>query len=150
MTFLESIKSGVAKAEEANQNLKSVANVFVELNRELSSYTNGKLKITRTMSIGSRIATIGAKHLAESVATDNTRSDVIALTGIVDKKNRTDIAKWRQHINGFPCTLTFEGEEYICESTGDLKEALRELLSSVSFGRALSTALQQYNSEQKD
>ncbi|MBO1542138.1 hypothetical protein [Pseudomonas sp. OA65] len=145
MKFLDSIKSGIAKAEAADHNLTSVTAVFSELNTVLSDYTDGKLKITRKMSINSRIAAIGTK-LLESPASDNTRSDVIALSSKVKSKTHAEVAKWRQHINGFPCTLNFEGREYMCESTDDLKEALSELLSSVSFGKALSSALQEESS----
>jgi len=146
MKFLDSIKSGIAKAEAADQNLKSVTAVFSELNRVLSDYTDGKLKITRKMSINSRIASISAKIL-ESQASDSTKSDVIALNSKIETKTYAEVAKWRQHVNGFPCTINFEGREYMCESTDDLKAALSELLSSVSFGKALSNALQETSSD---
>jgi len=142
MKFLDSIMTGIAKAEAADQNIKSVTAVFSELNAVLSDYTGGKLKITRKMSMNSRIAAIGAK-ISDSSASEYTRSDVITLSSKVDNKNYAEVAKWRQHVNGFPCTLNFEGREYMCDSTDDLKAALSELLSSVSFGKTLSGAMQE-------
>ncbi|POF43401.1 hypothetical protein B0D71_00880 [Pseudomonas laurylsulfativorans] len=140
MKFLDSIKSGIAKAEAADQNLNAVTAIFSELNAELSDYTDGKLKITRTMSLNSKVAAISAMGL-ESPASENTKSDIISLSSKTENKIYAEVARWRQHVSGFPCMLSFEGREYICENIEDLKAALGELLSSVIFGKALSKAL---------
>ncbi|WP_285430020.1 hypothetical protein [Pseudomonas sp. fls2-241-R2A-110] len=145
MNFLDSIKSGIAKAEVAEQNVTAVATVFRELNMELSNYSDGKIKLARTTSLTSKLSAYVGAVSKESPEKDFFKMDLLALVSIDFKIIYDEVAKWRQHVNGYPCTLTFEGQEYICDSVEDLMAALRELLSSVSFGKALSNAMKKAN-----
>ena len=57
------------------------------------------------------------------------------------KTHEASIARWRQHVKGYPCVLSFEGEEYNCFSKKDLEKAFEDLFKSVAFGQALMKAL---------
>lgn len=52
-----------------------------------------------------------------------------------------EVATLQQSIKGFPCVLNVEEKEYSCKNEHDLRNALRALLSSSSFGWALMNAL---------
>jgi len=148
--FLDSIKEGVAKAEAADRHIKEVAILFRELNEELASFESGGVKLARKISVQSQIAEIGAAFSESGVEKEFLSADRLALTDTEGKKNFSEVAKWRQHINGFPCILSFEGQEYICSTLDDLKAALLELLSSVGFGKALHDALKNVKNRQKN
>jgi hypothetical protein len=139
--FLDSIKEGIAKAEASDRHVKDVANLFRELNEELALFEGGGVKLARKISVQSQLADISAAFAESRPVKEFLSPDRLVLTDLDAKKTFSEVAKWRQHINGFPCMLNFEGQEYICNNLDDLKAAIQELLSTVGFGKALSKAL---------
>ncbi len=141
MTFMDSIKEGLAKAEASDRHVKDVAILFRELNEELSNYSGGGVRVARKASVQSQINEISIAFAEGNPVKEFFSTDRLVLTDLEGKKEFSDVARWRQHINGFPCMLNFEGQDYICNNIDDLKAAIQELLSSVGFGKALSKAL---------
>jgi hypothetical protein len=149
MKFLESIQAGVAKAEASDLHIREVADLFIDLNRELSIYTDGKLKLSRKATRPTQLDGVAAfmSVLApQKTPTEFMPSDRLELTTKNGDRVFAEIARWRQHVNGFPCTISFEGQEYICNSIDDLSSALGLLLASVSFGKQLQGALMELKS----
>ena len=143
MKFLDSIKEGVAKAEASDRHVKDVAILFRELNEELASFEEGGVKLVRKTGVQSQLVHIGAAFDESNPLKEFFSSDRLALTDLEGKKIFAEVARWRQHINGFPCMLSFEGQDYVCNNLDDLKAAVRELLSTVGFGKAFSKALRE-------
>ncbi|WP_368607838.1 hypothetical protein [Pseudomonas fulva] len=141
MKFLDSIREGVAKAEASDRHVKEVAMLFKELNLELSSYEGAGLRIVRRISTIAKIAEVSSYISDGKVVNEYFAADRLVLADADGKRSFAEIAKWRQHINGFPCIISFEGQDFICDNIDDLKSAIQELLSTVSFGKSLSKAI---------
>jgi len=146
VNFLESIKEGVAKAEASDRHVKEVSMLFRELNQELSSYEGAGLRIARRISTVAKIAEVSSYLSDNKVVNEYFAADRLVLSDAEGKRSFADIAKWRQHVNGFPCILSFEGQDFICDNIDDLKSAIQMLLSTVGFGKSLSKAISEIRS----
>lgn len=141
MNFLDSIKLGVDKAKEADAAKVEVDNVFKEINEELRHFDKSKIiKISRSMSLGAKAVTISS--FLSATTSEYRLEDVITLhVGGGGGSELVEVAKWRQHLDGFPCTLSFEGEEFVCTTSEDLKSAFSMLFGTAGFGRSLMLAI---------
>ncbi|MGO4102273.1 hypothetical protein [Pseudomonas sp. TAF7] len=142
MDFLEAINQGIEKATAAEQANIEVNEAFQRVNTSLESYPAASISIERGTQTNI-FDTIN--RLQGSVTTSNSNSEyhphnalyLVAQHRERGSSSRKKIANWKQHVNGFPCTISYEGQKQTCYSGEDLAASFGELFSSVSFGKAL-------------
>ncbi|RMO87065.1 hypothetical protein ALQ32_01006 [Pseudomonas syringae pv. tagetis] len=135
MSFLDSLKAGMEKANAADKKLNQVSELLTQLSKEISDFSDMPIKISRATSV------IGhSKMISEALNSNFIREyftdDRLLLVNVL-KNHEMEIAKWRQHLSGYPCILGFEGGEYVCMNIEDLESAFHILLSSIEFAKAL-------------
>lgn len=135
MSFLESIKAGIGKANQADANINQVRSLFKSISNELTSLSNKDITFGTALSTAARIKQSTEAFDDPLKPKEFLDSDQLCL--INDSKTSTPAAKWRQHVNGFPCIVSFDGAEYICQNIDELTEVLNMLLSSTNFGTLL-------------
>ena len=132
MSFLDSINAGITRAREANASVEEVNAIFREISDDLKSIDNRvNIALRREEMNPSRWRPISAQ---DEFTSDDTVCLVIANESVVEKN---EIARWEQSVKGYPCTLTFEGESFVCYNLEDLRAAFEELLGTVFFGKTL-------------
>lgn len=146
MKFIESINSGLLKAEEARKAVEEVTGIFQEINLELKNFPSAELKLCKGVSAASNIRNVidSITTLANKVNPEYFDADriLIQIKRPQDEKHSTiDVATWRQSIRGYPCIIGFEGEEYTCFNANELSQTFKELFSSAGFGKKLDEAL---------
>ncbi len=134
MSFLKAIQDGINKATQADINIQQVNNLLIGITNEIQTITDKKIKLTKTISTLASIKQAAASF-DDHVTKDFFDSDQLSL--IVEKKS-VPVARWRQNKDGFPCILTFDGAEFICDNIDELTEAMKLLLSSANFGKTLT------------
>lgn len=135
MSFLESIKAGIGKANQAGANINQVKNLFTRISEELESLSNKNITFSTAISSTARIKKVADSFDDPLKPKEFLDSDQLCI--IKDSKSFTPVAKWRQNINGFPCMVAFDGAEFICQNIEELTEVLNMLLSSTNFGKTL-------------
>jgi len=142
MNFLDAVKQGMCKAREADAATCEVNTIFAAINLDLARFDESvTLKLARTVSTVASIKSVTS--FFTEVTSEYAPEDVIQITVTTQGASTTSvIAKWRQHTDGFPCVLSFEGEEFTCTTGDDLRAAFSELFSTASFGRALVASLE--------
>ncbi|AZS81766.1 hypothetical protein ELS24_27100 [Achromobacter spanius] len=140
MSFLKAIEQGIAKAEHSERDLRAVDELFMSVNIDLAAYSSGKVALQRVLSSLKVLSQFSELAIGrgDSPADENLKADRLALVRAGQTKSAKEVAGWRQHVSGLPCTITFEGQQYVCATLDDLRSALEELFSSVGFGKALA------------
>ncbi|MBV4519703.1 hypothetical protein KVG88_06480 [Pseudomonas sp. SWRI74] len=140
MDFLEAVNQGLAKATAADQATRDVNDAFQKVNSSLEMYPLATISIERG-TVSNLFDSLS--KFQESM--NNNTPEYLSYNTIFlvakhregDGRERKKIAAWKQHVNGFPCTISYEGEKQTCYSGEDLTASFGELFSSVSFGKAL-------------
>ncbi|MFQ6590137.1 MULTISPECIES: hypothetical protein [Pseudomonas] len=135
MNFLESIKTGIEKASQADINIKQVNELLSSISSELHSFTGKDIKLSKTVSTAGNIRKIATAFEDNSTTREFMDADQLSL---IKDKQSLPVAKWRQNTGGFPCIITFDGSEYICNEIGELAVAMKDLLSTTNFGKTLT------------
>jgi hypothetical protein len=142
MNFLDAIKEGLDKAEQAEQACKEVSDVFRQINEDLNTYNTGLSFRKGVSALGSATAALQKLNNAhkESEFLDADKL-LLVLEDDQEKKTTCEVGGWRQSVKGYPCIIQYEGEEVFCFSAGELSTALKGLFSSASFGKKLKKLL---------
>lgn len=143
MDFLEAINQGLEKATAAERSIIEVNEAFQRVNTSLESFPAATISIER----GTQTNIFETFNLLQGATTTSSHSNsefhpqnalyLVAKHRKGGSSARKKIANWKQHVNGFPCTISYEGEKQTCYSGEDLAASFGELFSSVSFGKAL-------------
>lgn len=140
MDFLEAVNQGLKKATAAEEANIEVNASFQDVNRSLESFPGATISIergTQTNIFDTINKFQGSINNAPSEYHDENTIYLLAKHREGEGSARRKIANWKQHVNGFPCTISYEGEKQACYSGEELKASFGELFSSVSFGKAL-------------
>lgn len=143
MSFLDALNGGLEKAAETSRKCNEVDSVFHVMNEELKSFATASVQVKRASTSLSVIsAWVESKENGKSSDAYFTE-DVLNLHVKLEGGSSfvAKVAGWRQSINGWPCTVSFEGQEVVCFKKIELENTLQELLGSTSFGRVLSEQL---------
>lgn len=135
MNFLESIKTGIEKASQADINIKQVNDLLSSISSELHSFTGKDIKLSKTVSAAGNIRKIATAFEDTGIPREFMDSDQLSL---IKDKQSLPVAKWRQNTGGFPCIITIDGSEYICDEIDELAVAMKILLSTTNFGKTLT------------
>jgi hypothetical protein len=139
MNFLESIKTGIEKASQADINIKQVIDLLSSISSELHSFTGKDIKLSKTISTAGNIRKIATAF--EDTGTPREFMDADQLS-LIKEKQSLPVAKWRQNTEGFPCIVTIDGSEFICDNVDDLSAAMKMLLSTANFGKTLTKLME--------
>ncbi|MDR6680147.1 hypothetical protein [Pseudomonas oryzihabitans] len=149
MNFLQLVVKGVEKSKQAKAIIEEVDDVFDKINEDLKRYPGHELRLQRKVSPFGSIALFGA--IVQKVESEYFDEDTLSL--FVSKGGRslqTTVANWKQHKQGYPCTIKFGGQELICRNTQQLVSALGELLQSVTFGDAVRNLVENLDAADVD
>lgn len=135
MSFLDSIKAGVEKANEAENNIKQVNSLLSNISNELQAFTGKPINLNKTISTAANIRKVAQAFEDPGTPREFMDSDQLSL--ILDKQAHP-VAKWRQSTGGLPCIITIDGSEFICDDMEELASAMKLLLSSTNFGKTLT------------
>lgn len=129
--FAASLRQGFDSADTAKKNREEINSVFSELNVQLAAVTEGKLaiKIKRLNEAG-LFGIPGPKYLA-----------IAAINPTVSGSQFRELAKWTQHDSGYPCTIKFGKNEYVCVDKSSLEETLAAMLEDPRIGEILQDLL---------
>lgn len=135
--YIDSLNKGLIAARDAERNREEVNGVFNELNEQLSSATDNKVAIRRMQFNGPVDL---AKAIDGSLSAFFTRSKywVLAAVFLPDGKvEATELAKWDQDNNGYPCRVSFGANTYFCDDKVALETAMGTLLADSAVGEVL-------------
>ncbi|WP_296263644.1 MULTISPECIES: hypothetical protein [unclassified Pseudomonas] len=135
MSFLEFIQAGMDKATEAKSNIKAVDLLLTDISKEIKVATNKEIRLQKTTSLIASLKRTTASFDTSSAPTEFFDSDQLCLA--LDN-TLVSVARWRQSKEGFPCILTLDGAEFICNNINELADAMKILLSSAKFGKTLT------------
>ncbi|WP_153011105.1 hypothetical protein [Pseudomonas oryzihabitans] len=136
MKFVDFVSQGVEKSNRALAVINEVESVFSDINNELKDYPGFELRIDRVVSTLSAIAKLG--QALQRVDSEYFEQDSLRLTLIAEGFSAVEVVgAWRQHKQGYPCTIRFSGQDYLCYNKGELIAGFQELFSSVDFGSAV-------------
>ncbi len=140
MNFLDLALQGVEKSNQAKAVIKEVSDVFEDVNRDLGAFPNYDLKLDRAQSIVNTVAR--AANFFQKNESEYFDDDILRLTVCLnDIKFSETVSFWRQHKEGYPCALRFDGQEFICQNKTQLISGIGELLSSIGFGNVLNSLI---------
>lgn len=140
MDFLEAINQGLEKATAAERANTEIDDAFQRVNTSLESFPAASISIERGIqtNIFDTFNQIhGSINNQPSEYHSHNAIFLVARHREGERSSQKKIANWKQHVNGFPCTISYEGEKQTCYSGEDLTASFGELFSSVSFGKAL-------------
>jgi hypothetical protein len=132
INFGEALQKGLKAAEDAKIARQEIESVFNKLHDDVFNASEGKIRINRVRqeerSVVADLIDISAIH-SEWV--------LIAHRDGLDGQRVEDIAMWSSNDHGYPCSITWNHTEYICEDQKALEGVLMELLEDASTGRKL-------------
>ena len=138
--YAQALKQGLEAAEQAKANEEEVNKVFNELNETLGKESGGKIKIipkeVKVMPAPtvSPLVELGLRPYEKYWA-------IVACNPSIANGSEFVLAKWKQHRDGYPCTIRFENEEHNCHDRESLERILKLMLSDSSVGRQLKRLL---------
>lgn len=150
--FKESLQAGLDAAARAANNKKEIRRVIKSVSQEISNISNQK-------------ATLGIYNFADEKP-ENTPLAYMALAaqalsnvkrashkglgvGDSDGSNGIEIARWSESENGYPCKITFAGQDIYCNNKDELEGAFLDLLREISTGEAIIRKMKNPDPEQK-
>ncbi|WP_124540273.1 hypothetical protein [Piscinibacter terrae] len=148
--FAKSFMNGVEAAKAVERARIEIQDIFSEMNKQLAVATSG-------------VADISIKNLEEVIEP----KDILGMTRLVasaflPKETRRykaivvghrtstefrgrEVARWRQHPNGYPCWLITDGQEVACEDKASLEHELDLLAGSARMGEAVLAVIEHKN-----
>lgn len=135
--FKTSLMAGIAAARAASTNDAEIKNILSAAAKQIKDVSRGRAKLDIrdfisppeppmrfNAGISTRNMAPGLKYTALVISDMNGGHPI-------------EIAKWTQHENGYPCTISFGGQRYLCSSKSELERAISELLKSPATGKAI-------------
>ncbi|MHA6126314.1 hypothetical protein ACX3YD_08950 [Pseudomonas fluorescens group sp. PF-1] len=139
--FKESFGKGLKAAGDVEAKLAEIESVFLEMNKQLSEASDGKIQITREARASALdLFTMGV--LGKSAEPSAPRTTYIVATNPLAKgKNKEDIGVWEIDKHGYPCQIKFGNDSFYCEDKRALEQTLSTILTDPDVGRALQRLL---------
>ncbi len=135
--FRAAFRSGQEAAERAELARKEIDQVFVELNQQLSEPTGGNVVISRH-ELEKRDSTFGIQIFGAPVE----KYWVLAAQNPKAKGNGRQLCNWEQSHGGYPCKISWDDTEHVCNDRESLQEALAFMLSDPTIGEQISRVMQ--------
>ncbi|MEE1882840.1 hypothetical protein V0R55_22010 [Pseudomonas soli] len=147
--FKDSFGRGLQAAEIAASLNAEINSVFQALNKDISEASGGKIKIHREIKVnlpnfvGTRRLTgaMVSGLLSDISKNDDGYNKILASNPLARDSKSHEIAKFKQHRNGYPCEVVFEDEKIVCDDKPALERALSYMLSDAEVGRKLQNLM---------
>lgn len=136
MTFLDSIKIAIGKANLENEEKNTIVNIFEQINADLQKYSENFKIVVKDKSQNANI-----KQKADNTNYDSLLCASINICHRFGIETYAEIATLHKDKAKSLYVIKFEDQEHICKDTHELREALISMLSSLSFGLAIMSAL---------
>jgi hypothetical protein len=143
--FKKAFEDGIENAKIAKIAKDEVKAIFEDLNKQLDDATSGKVKIKITRS--TRVIKESFPNTFSSIiqGLGATRSEnysaISAINPTIESCPAKELAIWEQDKKGYPCTVSFNNEDIICDDKKSLERALENLLRDPSIADILSSLI---------
>jgi len=141
--FKEALEQGFVAARKADLARKEIDEVFDELKAQILQATENKVLIERRLVHGDSQTVDPLSVLGLSRRPPLIRHwAIVALNPSVDEGTIFELAQWARDKTGYPCTVTWNKQDHICEDKGALINCLSDLLKDPVVGGKLHTLKQ--------
>lgn len=141
MDFKKYLNNGLAAAANARKNKEEIQSVINELSEVIKEHSNGLItlavtteqRLAKGVGLGSLVGSAAAVGLGLSPYIDYQALSFVLKKDKVVKKEK--IAEWRiDDSDGYPCVISYNGDDISCGSKEMLERALGGLISNASTG----------------
>lgn len=137
--FTKNLQIGLNAAKAAQDNRSEIDSVFEELNKQLLSATEGKVKINRCEFQEGWQFTKNFKPVTYWA---------LAVCSTSPPIRTTEIAKWKMERSGYPCQIELPGNGvWYCDNRAGLENALGRLLQDPLVGEIIQKYISISNSQ---
>jgi hypothetical protein len=134
--YAKALNEGFEAAQRTERARKEIDEVFDDLNNQIINASDGKLRIERMRK--EKVQGILPRSFIYSNPIEYYWV-ISAYNPKIGESKQYDLAKWIQDRNGYPCKVTWNQQEHICEDRQALSSCLAELLSDPIVGEKLYT-----------
>lgn len=144
--FKSAVKDGFDAAEKAELARREVREVLARLKSDVLDFSGGRLSVDLAEFQRFRRPRTLAETFVDPTTVLGLRTPevyfALAATNPKVKDSPTkDLAEWKQAANGYPCTLTWVGQQRQCEDREALEECLADLLRDPLIGEKLQSLM---------
>lgn len=145
--FKESLLVGINAAKFAESNREEIKAVLKNINDQICDFSSNKA--TFGIKPFSREEVQSTKSVFPTVADLFHNKKYVWYRGLAisdcNGNDPIEIAKWSESDGGYPCTITFGGEKFVCGKKAELENALSTLLQEVKTGEAILEKIRMYD-----
>ncbi|MBK0032700.1 hypothetical protein IBT47_10435 [Erwinia sp. S43] len=148
--YKESLLAGLQLAKQAEKNKLEISCTISAASDQISEITEKKAKlgIRNFYKDGMSGDIYGASLIKfnEILGKKDIREKYQALA-ILDSedKNPIEVAEWSQSDNGYPCTISYNGQKLFCSTKEELENTLEGLLLEVKTGKAILSQINRFD-----
>ncbi|WP_141217949.1 hypothetical protein [Bordetella genomosp. 5] len=128
--FIKSFRTGVHAAQTAEENKAEINAVFDELNAQLATVTENKVRILPLQF---------QEHFSWHNLSKKEIFEPYWGIGVVRTSGgeATEIARWSVSETGYPCAISSSSGKFMCSDRKGLESALAMLLQHASVGQTI-------------
>jgi hypothetical protein len=136
--FENSFKKGLEAAEAASQVNLEIDSVFEELNNQIHSASEGRIKfeLRRKRDNISALSSLVANGFDSPI---KVKTYIVAINDAAKKEE--ELAQFERASTGYPCHLDYEDQKIFCNDRSALEKHLSIMLSSVNTGKKMARLL---------
>lgn len=123
--FRTAFNEGLDAAQKAEASRLEIDSVFEDLNQQLTEVSKGKLAIGRSEVQRTRSWMV---QIAEALQSPEMYWVIIARNPTIEGSSSQQLCEWESGRAGYPCKLTWGGDEYYAEDKQALEHTLSNLL----------------------
>jgi hypothetical protein len=135
--FVKALEEGFEAARKADAARNEIDEVFRDLNTQVLKVTNNQVSIERKELPESSFDRI--RRLADPDKPTNKLWAIVAFNPTVGKTKEFQLADWEMDRAGYPCKVTWNRREHVCEDKEALINCLSELLKDPVIGQNIYT-----------
>ena len=132
--FKSAFQNGLEAAKKADASRAEIADVFKDLNQQITDASHGKLAIRRYEFERARSA---FQQIALILTPADTYWVIGATNPTITGMQPEKLCNWDEDRAGYPCKLTWGGDEHYCEDKQALEINLSNLLSDPVVAKIL-------------
>lgn len=136
--FIESLSFGMQIAQKRHQNFLEIHDVFLDLKKQIESYSNYKISIELFGKNGDYFT-----NFDENPDMLYEAKNLIAAQASAPHEVYYQLTNVSFSNDGYPCTIELEGNKYDAFDKNSLEENLKTLLSTASTGESIFKLLNQ-------
>ncbi|MGO9243770.1 MAG: hypothetical protein ACLPT4_09010 [Verrucomicrobiia bacterium] len=143
--FKGDFAQGQTAADKVTAARNEIKAVLSQLNKDVSAASKGAIDVRVEQQVEpplTGLAAIGAAMLRPPSEPKRYWA-IIARNPKAGGSTVYELARWQQHRNGYPCTVTWGGAEHQCSNREALEKCLGELLRDAGVSLKFQTLMQQ-------